>query len=274
MSRGSSVLFALLLLLSLASPSAGVGQHAVSSAAASQAARAAPPPSPASRDYRVLFVGNSYTRFHAMPLMVRAALRTLPESPRVVVETLANPGWTLERHLASGRPQRRIRNGGFTHVVLQGHSLSALDGPDGMRDAARALHDVSRGAGARTVLYETWARREGAGVYRREGLPHDPDEMSARIGETYASLARELASPVAPAGRAFAIARSEHPELALHRADGSHPTELGSYLVACTLAGVVSGHDPRELRYVVPGMPRAVATTLRDIAARAIVAGP
>lgn len=226
------------------------------------------------RSFRVLFVGNSYTRFHAMPLMVRAALRTLTQRPRVEVETVAHPGWTLERHRASGRPQRRIAQGRFTHVVLQGHSLSAIGDATSLRDAVRALHAASRGSGARTVLYETWARRAGAPQYRRDGAPQSPDEMTAQIGQAYASLAREIDAPVAPAGRAFAIARAEHPEIELYRADGSHPTEAGSYLVACTVAGVISGHDPRELRYVVPGLSRSRARVLREIASRAIHAGP
>lgn len=226
------------------------------------------------RSYRVLFVGNSYTRFHAMPLMVRAALRTLPQRPRVEVEMVAHPGWTLERHRASGRPQRRIAEGHFTHVVLQGHSLSAIGDGSELRDAVRALHAVSRGSGARTVLYETWARREGDVQYRREGAPAGPDAMTAQIGEAYATLARELDTPVAPAGRAFAITRAEHPEIDLYRRDGSHPSEAGSYLVACTVAGVVSGHDPLELRYVVPGLSRERARVLREIASRAIRVGP
>lgn len=224
--------------------------------------------------YRVLFVGNSYTRFHAMPLMVRAALRSLPSHPRVEVEMVARPGWTLERHLASGQPQRRIARGRFTHVVLQGHSLSALGDTGGLRAAARALHRASRDSGAHTVLYETWARRDGAPQYRRDGAPRTPDEMTARIGATYATISRELGSPVAPAGRAFALARAEHPEIELYTADGSHPSEAGSYLVAVTLTAVLSGRDPRELGYVVRGVPRELAATLRQLAARAISAGP
>ncbi|MFN7697977.1 MAG: SGNH/GDSL hydrolase family protein [Deltaproteobacteria bacterium] len=225
------------------------------------------------RSYRVLFVGNSYTRFHSMPLMVRAALRSLPHRPSVQVETVAHPGWTLERHLASGRPQQRIARGRFTHVVLQDHSLSAVSDSASLREAVRALHAASREAGARTVLYETWARREGAAQYERQD-PATPDEMLARIGAAYGALGRETGAPVAPAGRAFAIARAEHPEIELYRADGSHPSEAGSYLVAVTLTGVVSGRDPAALRYVVPGVPRQEAATLRAIAARAIAAGP
>ncbi len=224
--------------------------------------------------YRVLFVGNSYTRFHAMPLMVRAALQSLPRHPHAVVEMVARPGWTLSHHLERGMAQQRIEHGRFTHVVLQGHSLGPLEDAGGLRRAARELDRVTRGRGAQTVLYETWARREGAPEYAREGLPATPAQMQAQIAETYGSLARELDAPIAPAGRAFMLARAELPGVELYREDGSHPSEEGSYLVACTLAGVVSGEDPRTLSYRPWRISRRLAATLRDLAARAIRQGP
>ena len=156
MLRGSSLLALVAVVLGLS----------VAEAQVRPAVRAVTSQGSETRSFRLLFVGNSYTRFHAMPLMVRAALRSLPHHPRVEVETVAHPDWTLERHLASGRPQRRIAAGHFTHVVLQDHSLSAIEDAARLRDAVRALHVASRDAGARTVLYETWARREGARTTR------------------------------------------------------------------------------------------------------------
>lgn len=220
--------------------------------------------------YRVLFVGNSYTRFHAMPLMVRAALQSLPRHPHAVVEMVARPGWTLSRHLERGTARQRIERGRFTHVVLQGHSLSALDDEGGLRAAARELDRVTRARGARTVLYETWARRDGAPEYARAGSPGTPAQMQQQISATYGALAEELHAPLAPAGRAFMLARAALPEVELYREDGSHPSEEGSYLVACTLAGVVSGEDPRTLVYRPWRISRRLAATLRDLAARAI----
>jgi hypothetical protein len=271
MSRGP-ILLASLLALALASATAPLGaQPRATGAAASPAGSAR---APLASEYRVLFVGNSYTRFHAMPLMVRAALRSLPHHPDAVVEMVARPGWTLSRHLDHGLAQRRIEHGRFTHVVLQGHSLSALDDAGELRESVRALDRLTRARGAQTVLYETWARREDAPEYQREGLPRTPQEMHAHIAQTYGSLARELGAPIAPAGRAFLLAREAAPALELYRWDGSHPSEEGSYLAACTLAGAVSGRDPREVRYQPPGITRALARTLRDLAARAIERGP
>lgn len=224
--------------------------------------------------YRVLFVGNSYTRFHSMPLMVRAALRVLPSRPEARVEILTRPGWTLERHVRNRRPLRRIARGRFTHVVLQGHSLSALEAPEAMLEAARTLAAAGRLAGARTLLYETWARGERSRVYRRERLARDPEDMTARIGRAYAEIGHELSAPVAPVGRAFAIVRAERPDLRVIGVDASHPTRLGSYLAACTLAAVIADVDPRTIDYVPYGLDARVAAVLRDVAARAIAVGP
>jgi len=224
--------------------------------------------------YRVLFVGNSYTRFHAMPLMVRAALQSLPRHPHAVVEMVARPGWTLSRHLERGTARQRIERGRFTHVVLQGHSLSALEDAGGLRRAARELDRVTRGRGAQTVLYETWARREGAPEYASEGLPATPAPIPAQNPQTHGPPPRGRAPPLPPAAPAVLPPRAHAPPVELYREDGSHPSEEGSYLVACTLAGVVSGEDPRTLGYRPWRISRRLAATLRDLAARAIRQGP
>lgn len=225
--------------------------------------------------YDVLFVGNSYTRFHGLPFIVRSLLRSLPSAPEVRVDVLARPGWTLARHLARRGTERRIASGSFTHVVLQGHSLSAFEEGDAFRRSVAALVDATRRAGARPVLYETWARRAGARRYRRGPalggrVLGDPELMFARIDATYAALARELDSPLAPAGRAFAIAEREHTRLPLYSRDGSHPSLHGSYLAAVTLSAVVSGRDPRSFSYAPHPLSRADAGALRELAARAL----
>ncbi len=224
--------------------------------------------------YEVLFVGNSYTRLHAMPLTVRSLLRSLPSRPVVRVERLTHPGWTLERHLASGQAQRRIGSGGFTHVVIQGHSLAAIEDATGLGASVRELVGASRRVGARAVLYETWARRAGVRDYERLAPTRTPAQMFARIRASYEALSRELASPVAPVGRAFELGVGAHPDLALYGDDGSHPSELGSYLAAVTLASVIAGVDARSFSYAPHRVGRARARLLRELAARAIERGP
>src|SRR4051812_40037350 len=84
---------------------------------------------------RVLFVGNSYTQFHALPLVVRRVVQSIDPDARIHVEAVTHPGWDLARHWTFGEARRRIEDGHFTHVVLQGHSLAAIRDPDALRSS-------------------------------------------------------------------------------------------------------------------------------------------
>ena len=219
--------------------------------------------------YRLLFIGNSYTRFNQMPFVVQHALESLRNPPEVQVAMIAHPGWTLHRHWNVPSTRREIEMGHFSHVVLQGHSLAALEHPAELSSAVHQFHDVIQHTGARTVLYETWARQPGA---PDEAAP--PEEMRERVATAYGSLAMELHAVLAPAGAAFEIANRAMPELSLQRSDGSHPTPEGSYLAAITIASAVSGRDPREIRYRTHPMTRQTASALQEIAARALGRAP
>ena len=219
--------------------------------------------------YRLLFIGNSYTRFNLMPSVVQRALESLRDPPEVQVEMIAHPGWTLHRHWNVPSTRREIETGHFSHVVLQGHSLAALEHPVELQHAVHQFHDVIQHTGARTVLYETWARQPGA-----PDAAAPPEEMRERVATAYGSLAMELHALLAPAGAAFELANRALPELSLQRSDGSHPTPEGSYLAAITIASAVSGRDPREIRYRTHPMTRQTASALQEAAARALGRGP
>ena len=215
--------------------------------------------------FRLLFIGNSYTRFNQMPFMVEHALESLPHPPNVQVAMIAHPGWTLHRHWSAPRTRQEIETGHFSHVVLQGHSLAAIEHPEALRHAVHQFHDVIQHTGARTVLYETWARQPGA-----PDEAATPEEMRARVATAYGSLAMELHALLAPAGAAFELANRALPDLSLQRSDGSHPTPEGSYLAAITIASAVSGCDPRDIRHRPHRMTRPVAMALQEVAARAL----
>jgi hypothetical protein len=52
---------------------------------------------------------------------------------------------------------------------------------------------------------------------------------------------------VAPVSRAWDLALSRRPELALHAADGNHQSALGAFLTACVLFGRLTGESPAAL---------------------------
>ena len=54
---------------------------------------------------------------------------------------------------------------------------------------------------------------------------------------------------VFPVGIAFNEAYIQKPNIALHKADGSHPDMLGTYLAACVIFSSITHKSPKSLKY-------------------------
>lgn len=226
----------------------------------------------APRPMRVLFVGNSYTRFNDLPRMVRRVSESVPDARPIRASRVTHPGFSLRRHWRHERLRRRIARESYEAIVLQGRSTSPLEAPDELREYANRFAAHAETHGARVVLFETWPRREGHFLYRRSELVDDPAQMLERIEDVYVPLGQELDAPVAPVGRAWLTARRELPSTSLHRRDGTHPTIAGTYLAACVLYGTLSGRDPREIEYRHWRVGRRTAARMRELAAEVIAA--
>ncbi|MBW2463739.1 MAG: hypothetical protein JRH11_18960, partial [Deltaproteobacteria bacterium] len=77
----------------------------------------------ADANLRVLFIGNSFTRFNNLPRMVRLLLDADGVGPPARVRFETRTGATLRRLWRSPEVRTEISTGDYTHVVLQGHSL-------------------------------------------------------------------------------------------------------------------------------------------------------
>ncbi len=177
-------------------------------------------PRPAERR-RVLFIGNSLT--DGVPGSLDSGLFETAQ--------LAERGESLQGHWEKGRAVEAIRSGRWDFVVLQDESSRPARDPGALEKYARLFDAEIKKAGAKTILFATWARR-------------DQPEAQARIDAAYRELAAALGATVAPAGAAWARAMRERPELALHAGDGSHADPLGVYLTACVLSRALGAAAP------------------------------
>jgi hypothetical protein len=200
--------------------------------------RAAPRPHPSATDAgpssmtRVLFIGNSYTYQNSLPELLEVFARTLvPETPLETESVLAG-GATLQSHHTQGLAPRRIREGGWSQVVLQEQSMLGgmrIDGVAYLGDpealffpGARLLATQASAVGARTLFYMTWSRKTNLAA-------------QSYLTYAYARIATELGAGLSPVGVAWERVRRERPELELYAEDGQHPGPAGSYLSACVL---------------------------------------
>ena len=204
----------------------------------------APGPKSEAPPLRVLFVGNSLTAQNRMPSML-AKLAAAAGEPRALEPNLLTPGgYHLYQHAADGTVERRLARTRFDFVVLQNQGQVSgwpHEREKHMLAPGRTLNALIVQAGARPLLYETFARREGD----FSTFPGDTYEaMQARIDEGYEALGREIGAPVVPVGRVWQETLRVHPVLKLWALDGQHPSVAGSYLVACVFLQQLYARSP------------------------------
>jgi hypothetical protein len=200
---------------------------------------------------RVLFLGSSYTYYNHLPRLVEEFATA--SGKEIETRMIAPGGATLADHLENRRTLDAIRTGRWDFVVLQEQSMLGavylvngtplVANPDAFFRSARALDAEIRKAGAKTVFYHTWPRRDA------------PDSDRAMLDFAYMHIARELGATVAPVGLAWQRVRGESPAADLYAADGSHPSRAGSYLVAAVLARTLLGAIPDSAPVRVSGPP-------------------
>jgi len=258
---------ALLLVLGAASCDSGSSAPADASRGdAPSKLDAGPPDGPPAPDgepskaVRVLFVGNSYTSTNNLP-SVLAKLGSSPQSPmRFVVARHTPGGATWEQHNDSATVDGLIQQG-WDFVVLQDQSGQPLLVNE-VKKALVALDGKIRAAGARTVLFMTWAHDvERSQVLWSNFWVHHYYEMHAAAVD----------ATVAPVGRAWERALRD-PDIVLHQSDGSHPNEEGTYLAACVFYATLTGESPVGLGGGGLSISGETAAALQKVAAETMAA--
>jgi hypothetical protein len=158
-----------------------------------------------------------------------------------------------------------IRNGEYDYVILQ--EQSAIPSSISLAEAdmfpsAQVFSQAASQSGTTLILFQTWGYRDG---FADTGHPNYISMQQAVIS-TYAALARLLGRPVAPVGQGFSLSFQTNPRVALHQADGSHPSREGSYLAAAVFASVLTDKSPVEMTANL-GLDVRVASQLRVVAA-------
>jgi hypothetical protein len=228
------------------------------------------PSQPGTGPLRVLMVGNSYTMHHSLHQMLERVANGVDGGPKLTADAVARGGYSLRNHLRTGPALQRIRAGHYTHVVLQGHSLSAVDHPNEFAEDAERFKQAIDSAEGHTVFYATWARSPEVSLYRTHKQVHSFEDMSTRVSSVYFQLSSRLNAALAPVGSAFERALVTHPKLPLWGSDGSHPSLAGSYMAACVLYGAITGRDPSTTSYVPNGLKDADAQLVREVAVESL----
>lgn len=191
-------------------------------------------PALATTSMRVLFIGNSFTFEHDLPLLFADIARQGGHD--VQVDMMAEGGAHLADYLQTQTADQIMATYQPDLLILQDFSTVALV-PEFAENSLRALTAFCRYSSTRKILFETWPRREGHRLYRQDGMPRTPAEMHNLVRTHYQSAQcpaphERTSHRLAPVGQAWMLGIG----LPLHRNDGYHASLTGAWLAALVLA--------------------------------------
>ncbi|MCX5792943.1 MAG: SGNH/GDSL hydrolase family protein [Elusimicrobia bacterium] len=233
------------------------------------------PVSPAAaKPLRVLFIGNSLTYMNDLP----GVTARLAKSRNFTMEyaTYTPNGYSLAKHAASPKAQRKIAEGGWDLVVLQAQSQVPEAPPAAAQfyQDAQKLSQAARKAnpGVKVAFYETMARKNGAAQKGRSAPAADSYEgMQKKVNEAYSKMALENQGLLIPVGEVWQKLRAQRPALNLYL-DEVHPSLTGTYLAACVFYAVIFEDSPVGLPYP-PEIKADIASAIQTLANEARPAG-
>ena len=165
---------------------------------------------------RLLFIGNSHTYYNDMPLFVRDMAQTCGYTCDVTM--LARGGWSLEQHVNTQETRFNILFGRYDYVILQERSHPFAP-EEKYRDALSQMDEWIRQAGAKAVIYETWAKK------------NEPD-YQAEMNRIQHGAADALSAILAPVGENWWAYQQARPDIELYAQDGAHASASGSEFAA------------------------------------------
>ncbi len=190
---------------------------------------------PQAKINKVLFVGNSYIYVNRLPLVVSVMAKA--KGNDLTCSMSVAGGATLEDHLDGKRKLKTIeliKTKKYNAIILQDQSLRPIKNPNlTIRDIGRLCEPI-RNSGATPYLFLTWARKT---------LP----QTQKLLTQTYVQAAHEHKAQVVPAGIAWQRALKQKPGISLYDEDGSHPSQLGTYLSACVFFTALTSKSPKGL---------------------------
>ena len=217
---------------------------------------------------KILFIGNSYTSQCSRSIIDLFK----NESPEWELTFHTKGGKDLAYHLADPTTKPMILSQKWDFVVLQEQSQkSGLGGKfsQGFRDAVNSFSTMIRKNGSTPCLYLTWGRK--AGDKKNPKVYPDFQTMQKKIAYAYLEAGKESRARILPVGLAYSKIKQQDQALfeSLYKRDGSHPSEIGSYIVSTVFWGGLTGKDPRNIKWR-GGIEHPKAFRLRQVASASL----
>ncbi len=273
MKKLNRLLLCLLLIGSLIVSAIPVSASPTQTAAVSSQSRITR--SPNKKSVKILMIGNSYTWYNDLHLILEKMCNSAGIKADVTAVTRGGASLLLYANKSSrlGRKvHQMLKNQKWDYVILQDRHFYPIAHPERLYDAVLSLTSYIKSAGAKPVLFMTWAPYKYHKDYQRfKDIIKGREDYQAQIQEIYEATAQEADAIVVPAGLSILNADKAKTGIRLLRQDGSHPSYAGSYITACTIFKTLFPNASGNITYYgkFQAKPK-IARSLQKIAAETV----
>lgn len=194
---------------------------------------------------KLLFIGNSYTYYYDMPLILEVLANE--NGYGIKVDAVTKGGRKLIENLdQNDENNAKIRalceNNTYDVLFLQEQSYLALIDKGAFLDGLSGLIEMVNAK--ELVLYATWGRKEGCELL--ETLSLSTDEMTLALAKEYEGAAKKYDARISPVGMCFYGIKHSCPDVELYDPDLSHPSYVGSCVAAICHYRTLFGEMPKK----------------------------
>lgn len=167
---------------------------------------------------KILFIGNSHTYVHYVPLRVKKYFEMNDENAEITM--LTHPGMGLDWHLEQSTTYLNLIYGNYDAVVLQ-HNAHPFPGKESLITNGKAISELVP-EHTKIYLYMTWSEKNN---------PEGQKIMS----ESYEELSKIINAKICPVGDVWWKIKENYPD-ELYFDDGEHSSVFGASLSAAVIA--------------------------------------
>lgn len=229
-----------------------------------------------SQNFKVLFIGNSYTYVNNLPQVIADIATSLGDT--LTHDSSAPGGYTFNLHTSNVTTLSKINAQSWDFVVLQEQSqLPSFDPAQVSVDVypyARQLDSLIliNDSCTETFFYMTWGRQNGD-LSNCATYPSvcTYNGMQQRLRDSYIQMSIDNNASISPVGVAWKRLRDNYPGINLYQADESHPSIYGTYLAACVFYSSFFHKSTVGSSYILPGISVSDAQAIQTIASSTVL---
>ncbi len=204
----------------------------------------------------VLFIGNSYTSYNNLPLLVKNLSTSAGKT--LNIDSNIPGGYLMSSHLNDATTLSKISQGNWDYVILQEQSQIPTIDYYRYNDMYPAMTDLKSvieqyNPCAKIITYMTWGRRFGGQQCDPSGTYCSPvfanfNHMQDSLTSAYLEISELLNIQCAPVGVTWQNILNDT-TLVLHSGDNSHPNIDGSYVAALSIFSSIWKQGTSGLTY-------------------------